>query len=202
MKKIVSALMIIGVIGLAAFTRINELPIGSPMPKGTMQMEDISGKKVSLQDAKKSNGLLVMFSCNTCPYVIKNQPRTKEIAAFALENNIGVILVNSNETQRKDDDSFEAMKQYAKTQGYQWYYVADNGSELADAFGANRTPECFLFNKGDKLVYRGAIDDNPGGEASEVGRRHLKEAIGEMLANKEVTVKTTRSVGCSIKRRG
>ena len=202
MKKLFSVLMVLGALSLTAYTPVDELPIGSSMPKASMQMEDISGKKVTLQDAKKVNGLLVMFSCNTCPYVVKNQPRTKEIAAFALENNIGVILVNSNETQRKDDDSFEAMKQYAKNQGYQWYYVTDNGSELADAFGANRTPECYLFNKGDKLVYHGAIDDNPGGEASEVGKKYLKEAMGEMLSNKEVTVKTSRSVGCTIKRKG
>ena len=202
MKKIMPFLLVAGALSISAFTHNAELPIGSAMPKATMQMEDISGKKLTLQDAKKSNGLLVMFSCNTCPYVVKNQPRTKEIAAFALENNIGVILVNSNETQRKDDDSFEAMKQYAKAQGYQWYYVADNGSELADAFGANKTPECYLFNKSDKLVYHGAIDDNPGGELSEVGRKHLKEAMGEMLSNKDITVKTSRSVGCTIKRKG
>jgi len=202
MKKIFSLVALILTIGLTAFSYNTELPIGSPMPKANMQMEDISGKKLSLLDAKKVNGLLVMFSCNTCPYVIKNQPRTKEIAAFAEENNIGIILVNSNEAQRNDDDSFDAMKQYAKQQGYKWYYVTDNGSELADAFGANRTPECFLFNKTDKLVYHGAIDDNPGGEASKVGRKHLKEAMNEMLANKDVSVKTSRSVGCNIKRKG
>jgi hypothetical protein len=200
MKKIFPFLTISAAIGLMAFQPVTKLPIGAAMPKASMQMTDISGKKLSLQDVKKTNGLLVMFSCNTCPFVIKNQPRTKEIAVFAGQNNIGVILVNSNEAQRNDDDSFEAMKQYAKEQGYQWPYVTDNGTELADAFGANRTPECFLFSKNDKLVYHGAIDDNPGGD--EVGRKHLKEAINEMLANKEVTVKTSRSVGCNIKRKG
>ena len=202
MKKTFSFIALIAAVGLISFNYNAELPIGSAMPKSTMQMEDVTGKKVTLQDSKKLNGLLVMFSCNTCPYVIKNQPRTKEIAAFAEENNIGVILVNSNEAQRNNDDSFDAMKQYAKQQGYKWYYVTDNGSELADAFGANRTPECFLFNKTDKLVYHGAIDDNPGGEASEVSRKHLKEAMSEMLADKDVSVKTSRSVGCNIKRKG
>src|SRR5215203_2610966 len=202
MKKIFSFVALTVAIALTGFSYNKELPIGSPMPKANMQMEDVSGKKLSLLDARKANGLLVMFSCNTCPYVIKNQPRTKEIAAFAQENNIGIILVNSNEAQRNDDDSFDAMKQYAKQQGYKWYYVTDNGSELADAFGANRTPECFLFNKSDKLVYHGAIDDNPGGEASEVGRRHLKEAMIEMLSDKDVSVKTSRSIGCNIKRKG
>src|SRR5215213_2303182 len=190
MKKI-SFLLALPLLALMSFTFLAELPIGSTLPKATVLMKDISGKEVSLKDAKKSNGLLVMFTCNTCPYVIKNQQRTKNIAAYAEKNNIGIILVNSNEAQRGDDDSFEEMKQYAKQQGYNWYYTVDKNSELADAFGANRTPECFLFNKDEKLVYHGAIDDNPGGETSEVGRKHLKEALNEMLANKEVTVKTS-----------
>jgi thioredoxin-related protein len=200
MKKIYFFLLALPLLCLMSFVNFNELPIGSSLPKATVLMKDISGKEVSLKDAKKANGLLVMFSCNTCPYVIKNQPRTKELASFAQENNIGIILINSNEGQRADEDSFEAMKQYAKQQGYSWYYVVDKNSEIADAFGANRTPECFLFNKEDKLVYHGAIDDNPG-NPNEVGRKHLKEAISEMLSNKEVTIKTSRSVGCGIKRK-
>lgn len=70
---------------------------------------------------------------------------------------------------------------------------------MADAFGAMRTPECFLFDKNLKLVYHGAIDDNPGNQSA-VGRRHLEEAINEMLSGKTVTINTTRSVGCGIKR--
>jgi thioredoxin-related protein len=200
MKKLFLFLSSFAVLALTSFVAPDELPIGAALPKTNVLLKDVSGKEVTLKDVKMQNGLLVMFSCNTCPYVIKNQPRTKEIAAFAQQNNIGVILINSNEGQRSSDDSFEAMKQYAKDQGYNWYYVVDKKSELADAFGANKTPECFLFNKEEKLVYHGAIDDNPGGEISEVGRKHLKEAINEMLTNKDVTVKTSRSVGCTIKR--
>ena len=200
MKKLFFLVLAFPLLSLMSFMYVNELPIGSTLPKATVPMKDISGKEVTLKDAKKANGLLVMFSCNTCPYVIKNQQRTKEIAAFTEKNNIGIILVNSNEAQRGNDDSFEAMKQYAKQQSFSWYYVVDKNSEVADAFGANRTPECFLFNKEDKLVYHGAIDDNPG-SAGDVGRKHLKEAIGEMLSNKEVSVKTSRSVGCNIKRK-
>jgi thioredoxin-related protein len=197
MKKLLMPLSLLA-FGLFSFTPIAELPIGAEMPNADVKMKDVSGKEVSLKDAKKKNGLLVMFSCNTCPYVIKNQQRTKEISAYALKNDIGVILVNSNEGQRSGDDSFEAMKQYAKSQGYSWYYVVDEKNALADAFGANRTPENFLFNKEGKLVYHGAIDDNPD-EAS-VTRKHLKEAVDEMLNGKDITQKTSRSVGCSIKR--
>ena len=183
---------------LLSFMPVSELPIGSDMPLADVKMKDITGKEVSLKEARKKNGLLVMFSCNTCPFVIKNQQRTKEISAYALKNDIGVVLINSNEGQRSDDDSYEAMKQYAKDQGYNWYYVVDEKSALADAFGAKRTPENFLFNKEGKLVYHGAIDDNP--EEESVTRKHLREAVDEMIKGKDVSVKTSKSVGCAIKR--
>lgn len=183
---------------LLSFTPVAELPIGAELPKSDLEMKDISGKKVTLKDARKKNGLLVMFSCNTCPYVIKNQQRTKDISAYAMKNEIGVVLVNSNEAQRESDDSYDAMKQYAKEQAYTWYYVVDENHVLADAFGANRTPENFLFDKDGKLVYHGAIDDNP--DQTSVTRKHLWEAINEMVNGKAVTTNTSKSVGCTIKR--
>ena len=149
-----------------AFTAGDPLPIGSNMPKADVKMKDISGKEVAMQDAKKDNGVLVMFSCNTCPYVVKNQERTIEISNHALKNKIGVIILNSNEAYRGNEDSFDAMKEYAKDQQYKWNYVVDKNNLVADAFGANRTPECFLFDKNLKLVYHGAIDDSPSDESA------------------------------------
>ncbi len=204
MKKIpffLSSLTLLGMLAtcLSATRSINSLPIGSVMPKAELKVKDVSGKEISLGDIKKKNGLLVMFSCNTCPYVIGNQARTKEICQFAMDKNIGVILLNSNEGSRNDGNSFSDMQAYAKEQRYNFPYALDKNSVLADAFGASRTPECYLFDKNDKLVYHGAIDDSPGNENS-VKRHHLKEAMNEMLAGKEVSVKESRSVGCSIKR--
>ena len=199
MKKIITSFSLLAAFSLLAFNNINEMPIGASMPKADVKMKDISGKEISLNEAKKSNGLLMMFSCNTCPYVVRNQQRTKQICQFALENNIGVVLINSNEAQRDGEDSYDAMKKYAEAQGYKWYYAVDKNSELADAFGASRTPENFLFNNEGKLVYHGAIDDNPS-DGNNVNRKHLREAVNEMLSGKDVSVKTTRSVGCGIKR--
>ena len=200
MKKILFAALPVAVIGMMALTPVDEpLPLGSPIPSPEVKMKDISGKEVSLKDAKTGKGLLVMFSCNTCPYVIKNQGRTNEAAKHALDNGIGVAILNSNEGKRDSDDSYEDMKAYGKEQGYNWYYLVDNNSALADAFGANRTPECFLFNAEGKLVYHGAIDDNPS-DASAVGRKHLVAAIDEMKNGKDISVKESKSVGCTIKR--
>lgn len=200
MKKLIPVAVV--VIALLSFTIAkNVLPLGADIPKADLKMKDISGKEVSLKDAKKKNGLLVMFSCNTCPWVIKNQSRTIEIANYALSKEIGVILLNSNEGQRDDDDSFAEMKEYAATQGYKWYYAVDADNILADEFGANRTPECFLFNADGKHVYHGAIDDNPG-DAGAVSRKHLKMAMDEIVSGKDVSVKESRSMGCQIKRKG
>lgn len=199
MKKMLFAALPIAAIAVALTTTGDPLPLGSAIPGAEIKMKDISGKEVSLKDAKTSKGLLVMFSCNTCPYVIKNQGRTNEVAKYALDNGIGVALLNSNEGKRSEDDSYDAMKDYAKGQGYNWYYLVDNNSTLADAFGANRTPECFLFDADGKLVYHGAIDDNPS-DAGAVSRKHLVSAMDEMKSGKEVSVKQSKSVGCTIKR--
>ena len=186
-----------------AFVALNiqaqSLAIGSDLPMKEVKMKDVSGKEVSITDAMKANGVLVMFSCNTCPYVIKNQQRTLDIAAYAKQNNIGVILLNSNEGTRDGDDSYDAMKSYAKNQGYDFYYTVDTDSKIANAFGATRTPELFLFNASGKLQYKGAIDDNQT-DASNVKRVHAREAIAEFTAGKSVSVKESRSVGCTIKR--
>lgn len=199
-KKILLSVMLLPALSLLSFTlKEDNLPIGAPLPKADTKLKDITGQEITLKSAMKENGLLVMFSCNTCPVVIKNQSRANEISQYSLTKNVGVVLLNSNEANRSGDESLDAMKNYAKAQAYNWYYAVDKNNELADAFGANRTPECFLFDKNGKLVYHGAIDDNPNDESS-VNRHHLKEAINELLNGKDVSVKETKSVGCSIKR--
>ena len=198
MKKF-RLLVLSGLIALTAFTPADTLPIGAALPKADLQLLDVSGKMISLKQSIRSNGLLVMFSCNTCPVVIENQQRTLSIGNYALGKEVGVVLLNSNEGARNGSESLDAMKEYAKEQGYKFSYAVDKNNQLADAFGANRTPECFLFDKQGKLVYHGAIDDNPQ-DAGSVQREHLKVAIDELTTGKNISMKKTRSVGCSIKR--
>lgn len=200
MKKIFLALFPLAILTVFAFKTFNEpLPIGSSIPDPDKKMKDVAGVEVSFKDAMSKKGLLVMFSCNTCPVVHAYQSRTIEICNYAKSKNIGVILLNSNEATRSDGDSYTDMKDYAGEQKYDWPYVVDDNSVMANAFGASRTPECFLFNADGKLVYHGAIDDNQNGP-DEVTRKHLQIAMDETLQGKDVSVKTTRSVGCSIKR--
>jgi thioredoxin-related protein len=194
---------LLAMVFLAGFClmQAQDLAIGGTLPKGDLKVKDISGGLITLNDAKSSSGLLVIFTSNTCPYVVRNQARTKDICAYAAAKGLGVVLLNSNDANRSGVDSYAEMQDYAKKQDYKWRYAVDSHSELANAFGANRTPECYLFDAGQKLVYHGAIDDNPADER-QVNRKHLQEAISEMIAGKEVSVKETRSVGCTIQRRG
>jgi hypothetical protein len=201
MKKILPGLFTAAVVALFALQPATDpLPIGSAIPKSDVKMKAISGKEISFNDVMNKNGLLVMFSCNTCPVVHKYESRTVEVCKKALENNVGVVLLNSNEAYRSKGDSYDDMKEYAAKLGYSWNYVVDNNSAMADAFGATRTPEIFLFDKNGKLTYHGAIDDNSN-SPDDVTRKHATIAIDEQSGGKEVSTKETKSVGCSIKRR-
>lgn len=200
MKKIISYSLVVIAMLFFSFKTGALLPIGSDMPMQDKKMLDISGKDVSMKDAMKGNGVVVIFSSNTCPYVIKNQERITTLVDFATKLNFGVIILNSNEAYREKEESYEAMKEYAVENKMNCFYTIDKNSEVADAFGANRTPECFLFDKNMKLAYHGAIDDNPT-DATAVTRSYLADAMAQLSNNKEVTIKESKSVGCGIKRK-
>ena len=202
MKKVINVSTVLAVVFLiaAAFkvADYTELEIGKPIPSADVKMMDISGKEVSLNSAKAENGLLVIFSCNTCPYVKLSESRIKELSKITKANKVGFILLNSNEAQRADEDSFDAMKKYAATQGYDFYYTLDKNSLVANSFGAIKTPHVFLFDK-KGLVYRGAIDDNIK-DANDAKEHYLKDAIVAVGTGKAVKINSSKSVGCSIKR--
>lgn len=192
---VVSCGITLSFINNAVFT---ELALNSPIPQPDYKMKDVSGKDISLGEAKTAKGLLVIFSCNTCPYVKLSETRIKENSDFCLANGIGCIIVNSNEAQRAEDDSFDKMKEYHAAQNLKCYYSVDIKSALANAFGASRTPQCFLFNaKG--LIYKGAIDDNVK-DVSAVKAAYLKDAITALSKGATPATQETKSIGCTIKR--
>lgn len=176
----------------------DELAINAPIPEAAYKMKDVSGKEVSLAEAKTAKGLLVIFSCNTCPYVKLSETRIKEYSDFCAANGIGCVIANSNEAQRTEEDSFDEMTKYYIAQKLKCFYTVDTGSKLANAFGATRTPQCFLFNaKG--LVYKGAIDDNVKDPAA-VKEAYLKDALAAVAKNAVPVKQETKSIGCTIKR--
>ena len=150
--------------------------------------------------SKMDNGLLVMFSCNTCPFVVANEGRIRQTQRDAQKLKIGMAIINSNEGFRDSDDSKNAMRDYGNEHKFLAPYLLDVNSVLADAFGANRTPECYLFDKNGTLVYHGAIDDSPK-EPKAVKTKYLLDAMTAISKGKEVVTKNTVSGGCSIKRK-
>ena len=175
-----------------------EIGLNSPIPLASEKLKDVSGKEISLSEIKTSKGLLVIFSCNTCPYVKKNESRIKTITDNCIKQGIGCAILNSNEAERGEDDSFDAMVKYAASQKLLCYYLVDTNSKIADAFGATRTPQCFLFNA-TGLIYKGAIDDNVK-DASLAKSNYLKDAVDALAKNETPKVQETKSIGCTIKR--
>ena len=194
MKKFISLILI----GCLTILSAKELDLGSILPLGDIKMADISGKDVSLNDAKGKNGLLVIFSCNTCPWVIAWEDRYVELAETYKDKGVGIVAINSNEKQFETVDSMKEMQAHAKEQGYNFYYTMDNGSKLASEFGATRTPHIYLFDNKDKLVYRGAIDDNAR-KPDKVENTYLADAIDNMLAGNTIDPTATKALGCAIK---
>jgi peroxiredoxin len=192
MKKI-----LIHIIGFT-FLLAGELEIGSTMPLKDLELADISGKNITLANAKGEAGTLVVFSCNTCPWVIRWEDRYVSLANTYAQKGIGMIAVNSNAARFGGEDSLEEMVEHAKNNRYNFPYAQDPESELASAFGATKTPHIYLFDGDDKLVYRGAIDDNAK-NAKKVDEPFLANAIDALLAGNPINPQTTKALGCSIK---
>lgn len=200
MKKLTFILGILLAFNLAYATDVKQLAIGDEAVLTEVKMKAVSGDEISLKDAKKENGLLVMFSCNTCPFVMAWEDRFNEVKEWADNNNVGMIVLNSNYTKRDGDDSFDAMKKKAKAEGYAFDYVVDEESKIANAFGGQTTPHVFLFDGDMKLAYKGAIDDNYK-SSSEVTKTYLKDALVSLGSNSEVAIAETKPQGCGIKRK-
>jgi thioredoxin-related protein len=200
MKKIVVILLMAVSVSVFASGNNGSLGIGDKAVLTEIKMEDVSGVRVSLNDAKKENGILVLFSCNTCPFVMQWEGRYPDLKAWADKNKVGMVVLNSNHQKHDAEDSLEAMKKHSKEKGYNFYYLLDKESAIANAFGGQTTPHAFLFDSKMDLVYKGAIDDSYK-SADEVKQAYLKDAISNLASGKEVTVAETKPVGCSIKRK-
>ena len=209
MKRILLSISIIAIVpfllGFSSQSKIESLKIGEKAPMSNNKMKGVSGNDFSLSDLTQENGLLVIFSCNTCPFVIGNdnmegwEKRYNEIYELSKLQRIGMVLVNSNEAKRSKGDSYNDMQLHSRKQRYDSPYVIDRKSQLADAFGASTTPHVFLFNNDLKLAYKGAIDDNVKSK-KEVKETWLKNALQSLGKGESITLPETRNSGCSIKR--
>jgi thioredoxin-related protein len=204
MKKIFPVLLLAVAFVLVSFKaeekeKFPAIKNGSKIPLAKVEMLDVSGKKLSLQNVKKEKGTLVVFSSNTCPFVVQWEDRYRDLEMLTNRLNVGLVFINSNENQRQGVDSYEAMKELAQKNAYQAPYLVDEDSKLANAFGAKTTPHIFLFDAEDKLVYQGSIDDNSK-DKNEVKEKYLQNALYNMANGNPIEPAETKAVGCSIKR--
>lgn len=200
MKSLVFLFVLLLSFSVYAADNTGKLEVGDKAVLTDVKMTDVSGKSLSLEDVKDKNGVLVLFSCNTCPFVKKWEGRYNDLKAWADKNDVGMIVLNSNYQKRSGDDSMEAMQQKAEEHAYSFYYVVDEESKIANAFGGQTTPHAFLFDGDFELAYKGLIDDNYD-SADDVSKAYLKDAIASLASGEEVAITETKPIGCGIKRK-
>jgi hypothetical protein len=176
-----------------------QLAIGEKMPHPDRKMKGIDEEKHSLKELAAENGLMVIFTCNTCPFVEAWVDRYPLVKKEARERGVSTVLLNSNAEKRKDGDALKDMVKFGEEYHPDIPYLLDEKSKTANAFGAKTTPHVFLFNEDLRLVYRGAIDDNYE-DAEKVEDFYVKDALKAMVGGGEVDPATTEAKGCSIKR--
>lgn len=165
------------------------------------KLKNVDGKMVSLADYKDVKGYIVIFSCNTCPYVVAYEDRMIQLHNAYNKKGFPVIAINPNDPEISPGDSFEKMQERANEKNFPFAYVFDEKQEIFPQYGATRTPQVYLLEKtsqGNIVKYIGAIDDNFR-DVNAVQDKFLEDAIDAIIAKKEVPVKTTRAIGCTIK---
>jgi peroxiredoxin len=173
------------------------LPLGTQAPD--FSLVDTDGKTVSLADFKNAKGLLVVFMCNHCPYVKHVADELKKLADEAMAQRIAVVGISSNDAAAYPDDSPEKMKVEKQQRGYAFPYLFDATQSVAKAYHAACTPDFFLFDAHQKLVYRGQMDGSRPKTDKPVTGRDLRSAIEALLSGKGPLEVQTPSLGCNIK---
>jgi peroxiredoxin len=174
-----------------------DIPLGTEMPK--FELKDPYGKLYKSDELFGEKGLLVIFTCNHCPYAIAVWPRVIKIAEYAKKLGINTVAINPNAPNPSyPEDSAEKMKEKIKEWGINFPYLVDETQEVAKEFKAQCTPDIYLFDKKHRLVYHGRIDDNWQDE-TKVQKEELKEAIEKLSKGEKIPEEQYPSMGCSIK---
>ena len=165
------------------------------------ELMNVDGQMVSLSDYKDAKGFIVIFTCNTCPYAVAYEDRIIALDKKYASKNYLVIAIMPNNTKVKPGDNMEAMKKRAKSKGFSFPYLIDEGQKIYPQYGATKTPHVYVLQKekkGNVVKYIGAIDDNYQ-DAESVNTRYVEDAVDALLEGKEIQETYTRAIGCSIK---
>lgn len=190
--KIVAMLLMLTTMAFAGGYKVGDKVKG-------FELKNVDGNMVKLDDYSAKKGVLVVFTCNHCPYAIKYEDRIQALhTEFA--DDVPVVAINPN-APMVEDDNYENMQVRAKEKGFTFAYLLDADQKVAKTFGAERTPHAYLLKREGKnwvVAYIGAIDDNAG-DANAVTKHYLAEAMTAVQTGQAVATPTTKAVGCTIK---
>jgi peroxiredoxin len=171
------------------------LALGTEAPQ--FDLPGVDGRRHSLESYADAAALVLVQSCNHCPYVQAWEDRLSAIARDYADNDVRVVAVSSNDAERYPEDSFEEMRRRASARGFAFDYLYDEPQAVARELGAARTPEVFVYDRDRRLVYHGAIDD--ARDEGSVTQHYLRDALDAVLAGDAPPVSETPPVGCTVK---
>jgi peroxiredoxin len=157
----------------------------------------VDGRNHTLGEYAEAPVLVLVQSCNHCPYVLAWEGRINALAREYADRGVRIVAVSSNDAAAYPADSFDAMVEHAREAGYVFDYLYDESQDVARALGSERTPEAFVFDADRRLVYHGAVDDNR--DETEVTSQYLRDGIEAALAGTEPVIADTPPVGCTVK---
>lgn len=172
------------------------MPIGTPAPP--FSLPGVDDKTWSLGAFSDAEILVVVFTCNHCPYAKASEDRLIEIQDDYRDQGVRLVAINPNDDRKYPDDSFASMKERAADKGFNFPYLRDEGQEVARAYDAACTPDIFVFGRDRQLIYNGRIDDN-WQHPEQVKRQDLRAVLDAALKGKTVGFEHVPSMGCSIK---
>lgn len=156
------------------------------------------GKNYSLDSFKSAKALVLIFSCNHCPYVVAYEDRIIKLQSDYKARGAQLVAINANDASTHPGDSFENMVKRAREKGFNFPYLRDESQQIARAYGATHTPHLFVFDAQRKLAYTGKIDDN-WKQPEAVTSTYLRDALDDLLADKSPRIPETHAIGCTIK---
>ena len=171
------------------------LRIRDPAPD--FKLPGVDGNSYSLADFSDKKMLVIMFTCNHCPYVQAYEERLVAIQQDYRDRGVALVAINSNDDQRIPEDSFENMIERAKVKEYNFPYLRDKDQTVVTAYGARVTPEVYVFDSERRLRYHGRVDDSR--DPQKVMKHDLRNAIVALLRGEEVPVAETAAFGCTVK---
>ncbi len=157
----------------------------------------VDGRTHSLEDYEDARVLVLVQSCNHCPYVQGWEGRLIAIQRDYAERGVRIVAISSNDVSNHPEDSFEEMEARARKQSFNFDYLYDESQSIARALGSERTPEVFVFDGDRRLAYHGAIDDSR--DETTVSAHYLREALDAVLAGATPAMADTPPVGCTVK---